>query len=547
MARKKTKEPTKQELFEQIVLLFKDVAEKRNLLEDVVIQAFLDAVKKTVTKFYGGDGDTPVDVEVTLNEEEHEIRIYYFKNIVSKVEDDALEISVEEVEKLENKEIIDNRLVFETILVEQLSEAQMKNVDNQWKMILRDLEKEKLIAKFSTKIGELVTGQIENISKRTVMVNLGDISVPLDERRHTINNEKFADKELVPFVILEVVGTPRGANIIISRTDPLFVRRLMEREITEIYDGTVLIRNIVREPGERCKVAVESTDINVDPVGACIGPSGSRIQKVTAELGPANRKEKIDIIPFNNNAGIYIMDAFLPAEPIGIEVNEEEKKARVVFHIDDKGKALGHKGGNIRMASALTGYELEVFEQDEANELGIAYKNRETLVYEQNLLEQERAHFRLLEQHIERETAREEETLEVVTEPEVTITTPSFEELLKETEEEKVPVVEEVKEEPVKVKKVKTTISLAELEAELEKEKEAASRPARKARRKHEEKVIEKEEEKVVEQVGPKMDIYTEEELAEIERMEAELAHEEHEDDFYDDIDYDEFDEYYDN
>lgn len=199
------------------------------------------------------------------------------------------------------------------------------------------------------------------------------------------------------------------------------------------------------------------------------------------------------------------------------------------------------------MASALTGYELEVFEQDEANELGIAYKNRETLVYEQNLLEQERAHFRLLEQHIERETAREEETLEVVTEPEVTITTPSFEELLKETEEEKVPVVEEVKEEPVKVKKVKTTISLAELEAELEKEKEAASRPARKARRKHEEKVIEKEEEKVVEQVGPKMDIYTEEELAEIERMEAELAHEEHEDDFYDDIDYDEFDEYYDN
>ncbi len=558
MARKKAStKHTKEERYNQIRLLVAELARSRNLPEDVVINALLEAIRKTQVKAFGGEGDAAsVDIVTEIDDEAKEIRIYYFKEVVDVVNDDALEISKEEFEKLEDPLIVDGKYVFRTLTVNDLTELQMKSVQNQFISQLRDLEKEKLVSKFSSKIGELVMGKIEIVSPRTTMVNLGDISVLLDERRHTINHEKFLDQSLVPFVILDVVSTPRGANIIISRTDPLFVRRLMEREVPEIYDGTVVIHNIVREPGERCKVSVESTEPNVDPVGACIGPNGARIQKVSSELGPNSYKEKIDIIPYSENIGVYIMDAFLPAEPFGIVLDEENKKALVIVENGDKGRALGQKGANIRMASALIGYELDVMELEEAMQEEIVYKTRDTLIYEQNLLEQERANIRRLEQM--QEEAEEEivETPVVTTVPQMSMAEALKEheqELVREKEEkaaeEKVEVKEEKEaEDDKKVKSVKITISLAELEKELDKEKETKQKQTRKPKKKTEDKVEEKVSKSDIEETrstGPKMDIYTEEELREIEEMERRES-EENDYDYYDDIDYDEFDEYYD-
>jgi N utilization substance protein A len=557
MARKKASGPTKEEQFNAVLNYFKQVAATRNLEEDVVVKALLEAIKRVMMRTFGGEGDRTqgdVDVEVVLDDVNYEIRIYYFKNVVDVVNDDALEISKEDFAKLENPLMRNDKFVYRTLTTNDLNEMQMKNVQNQFISQLRDLEKEQLIKKFSTKIGELVMGKIEIISNRTTMVNLGDVNVLLDENNHTINHEKFPDGAFVPFLLKDVVSTPRGANIVISRTDPLFVKRLMEREIPEIYDGTVVIRDIARIPGNRCKVAVESVEPNVDPVGACIGPGGSRIQKVSAELGPTNYKEKIDIIPYSDNIGLFIMDAFLPAEPLGINIDEENKKATVVVEIGDKGKAIGKGEGNIRTAKQLTGYDnIEVLELNEATLMGLDFKTRETLVYEQNLIEQERATVRRFEQLYEQdedELPSEEFSADITVTDEEVEHAPETETTVNSTVNAAKPAPTEVKaEEPEpKVKAIKTTISLAELEAELEKDKKEEQKQVKKTKKRYDDKGDEKVSKSDLKDehkpTGPKMDIYTEEELAEIKAMEEEEK--ENEEAYYDDIDYEDFDEYYD-
>lgn len=533
----------KQERLDAIKGLFTEVAEKHNLVEDIVRDKFLLAVRNVYARSQSKIGSEDLNVDVIINEDLYDIEARYFKKVVATeddINDAALEITLADAKLLNEEVNVGDDVIYETLVLGSFPTKLANNVTSNFRQSLVELEKEQLYNLFKDKIGELIKGTIEKTERATYVNLLGATNVFFDERgRHAIPGEVFRNGEEINFYVKDVVAGKRGANIIISRSEPDFVRRLMEREIHEIYDGTIVIHDVVRERGERVKVSVESLDDNVDPVGACIGPNASRIQKITAELGPDGRKEKIDIIPYDKNIELFIIEAFRPAVPLGLTADHTEKTATVIFEDEEKGKAFGHKGANIRLAAKLTGYELTILEQHEAVEQGIEFRTKDHIAYEARLHEQEKTRERIRQEILSSAKVSEEisdEALleayygseeEVKTEHDVTL------EVAEEVEAEIATITEE-KEEPVKVA-VKTTISLAELEAELEEEKPGAKQQ-RAPRRKREEV----KEEVVIQ--GPQMQIYTEEELAELEASIAE------EDEYYDeeDIDYDDFDEYYD-
>lgn len=544
MARQK--KLTKQEQFDNMLAQFREVADKRNLREETVLETFEVSYQKAIAKRHGGEG---VNVKVSLNRIACEFDVYIYKTVVENEEainDDALEMSLEAAREFdENAKVGEDVVIFHDYLSNLSAEIGRHGYQNFLQRLV-ELEKEQLFEIYKDKIGEMILGTIETAkNNRTTYANIGQTSVPLDDKQ-LINGERFQDGQLVPFYVVDVVSDPKGAKIILSRTDNGFVKGLLTKEVHEIYDGTVVIHDIVREPGERCKIAVSARDENVDPVGACIGPGGQRIQKVSAELGPSGKKEKIDIIPFSHNTGLYIIEAFRPAVPIGVAVDEKNKSARVVFEMGEKGKALGQKGANVRLAKKLTGYDLVIMELDEANQAGVVYKNKEQLVFEQNLFDQEKAWQTIRDKQLEQLDNMEAVVAEVEDEPilaeeqtaEPVLVEESAPEVTVEVKPIAVPEVKAVEQAP-QIEKVKTTISLAELEKELEEEK---ARPVQQQRRYKPRKNKEEEEVAVVTTEGPKMQIYTEEELRELEAQQ----HEEPEAAVFDDIDFEAFDEYYD-
>ena len=544
MARQK--KLTKQEQFDNMLAQFREVADKRNLREETVLETFEVSYQKAIAKRHGGEG---VNVKVSLNRIACEFDVYIYKTVVENEEainDDALEMSLEAAREFdENAKVGEDVVIFHDYLSNLSAEIGRHGYQNFLQRLV-ELEKEQLFEIYKDKIGEMILGTIETAkNNRTTYANIGQTSVPLDDKQ-LINGERFQDGQLVPFYVVDVVSDPKGAKIILSRTDNGFVKGLLTKEVHEIYDGTVVIHDIVREPGERCKIAVSARDENVDPVGACIGPGGQRIQKVSAELGPSGKKEKIDIIPFSHNTGLYIIEAFRPAVPIGVAVDEKNKSARVVFEMGEKGKALGQKGANVRLAKKLTGYDLVIMELDEANQAGVVYKNKEQLVFEQNLFDQEKAWQTIRDKQLEQLDNIEAVVAEVEDEPilaeeqtaEPVLVEESAPEVTVEVKPIAVPEVKAVEQAP-QIEKVKTTISLAELEKELEEEK---ARPVQQQRRYKPRKNKEEEEATVVTTEGPKMQIYTEEELRELEAQQ----HEEPEAAVFDDIDFEAFDEYYD-
>jgi len=552
----KSVQKQKEKRYQGMLETFKEVAEKHNLKEEVVIDIFKKAVRNVFARQHGGDD---LHVEVFINEEMLDFEARLLKVVVASdddIEDDALEISLDEAKKHDAMANIGDNVVVERSFLANFSTRVSTNVAQNFRQQLIELEKEQLFNLFKDKIGELVKGTVEKNEKTTYINLLGITNVFFDERgKEAIPGEVFRNGQELNFYIVDVVSGAKGASIIISRSHPNFVKRLMEREIHEIYDGTIVIHDIVREQGERVKVAVESLDPNVDPVGSCIGPNASRIQKITAELGPDGRKEKIDIIPWSKNPAIYIFEAFRPATPLGLNIDTEAKTAQVIFADEEKGKAFGFRGANIRLASKLTGYTLSIFDMHEAMEQNITFQTKADIEYEERIAEQERTRERLM-----RELARSEEVAQRVAEQKQLLDDevnalgddaflPKEETYKEETawdeialKEEPTPVQEqEVEPEPV-VTQVKTTISLADLEAELakEKEKEEAREKAQARREERRRKPEAKPQPEVIEPTisGPKMEIYTEEELRELEQESQEVYED-------DDIDYEDFDEYY--
>lgn len=527
----------------------------KGISRDVVLTALKESMMKAFRKSLGAD-DALVGVDIDLDKGVFEM--YQIKNVVEDVQDDLLEISVEDAneDKAKSYKVGDEYRIY--VPIDELRKAMVITIKSLLKQKFAEAEKEVLHEQFKDKINTLITGRVEQYDERGATVNIGKASVYL-ARKEMIKDEKFAVGDTIKLFVNDVATGPRGAHIVVSRASEGFLKAIMTEEIHDIYDGTIEIVAIAREAGERSKVAVTSKDINVDPAGACIGPNGTRIQKVVSQLGNGASKEKIDIITYKDNVGLYIMESLKPAQVVGVQVDEEKKSALVIVKDDSLSLAIGRKGVNARLAVKLTGYHIDIKIESEAEGLEyqtfeelsaldmkehaerVAEAQKQTLVYQGEysgaLPGLPEGYVAPQERTYEAESNDFDEALEEVAESEELKVAPKEEEKVEEVSEpvEETPAKEEA------TTSVKTTTTLEDLEKSLEDSSKSAKKSSSNRRKKKVEE--EKEEEKVVKHADtPRMSIYTEEELKEMEAEEEEAEEEVEEDD----IDYDEYDQYYD-
>ena len=547
-----------------------EIEASKGISKATILQMLEESLIKAYKKQLGGDD---ADVRVNIDVEKGTIELYQAKEVVDEVEDDFLQISVADANALDASKKYkagDEYNIYASI--DELRKATAMSVKSMLKQKFAEAEKSILYETFKDKIGTLITGKVEKVDERGISVNIVKTSVYLP-KKELIGDERFIVGETIKIYVDDVASGTKGAHIVVSRSKEGFLRCLFAEEIHDVYDGTVIIKGIAREAGERSKVAVYSKDPSVDPAGSCIGPNGGRIQKIVSQLGNGGiNKEKIDIIAYSDNTALFIMESLKPATALGIILDEENKAATVIVKDDTLSLAIGRRGVNVRLAVKLTGYNLDVKTETQAIEEGLEYTSyNEVQALEDAKKAEQRAALAVQEEIKEQEVLRglpegyvapQDRVYddEVNNEGEDEITEAL--EVEAERKEEKVeveapvitetPVVEEapapapVKEEKKaeEHKEVKTTTSIEDLEKSLADESaRKASKQNKKSYKKNNKKVEEEteEEEKPVIQTGERMSIYTEEELRQLE--EEEQAEEEYEDE---EVDYDEYDEYYD-
>ena len=544
-----------------------EIAESKGISKEAIKTALKESLKKAYEKQVC-DGYIVEGVDVRVEVTDSEIKMEYVRKVVDEVEDDILEISVEDANKGKKgkKCVVGDEYVVETS-PDDMARLTALTVKSVLRQKLAEAEKVSLYEIYKDKIGEMITGVVEKCDDRGAVVNVGRSSLFLT-RRDLIGDEMLEAGAPVRLYVSNVTGAESGKSpmVRVSRADPGFLRRLFEEEVREIYDGTVIIKSLAREAGIRSKLAVYSNDINVDPVSCCIGANGNAIQKIVAQLGNAREKEKIDIIQYSPNDALFIIDALRPAQilKIGVYTDENGKKCAVAIVPDGQlSLAIGRKGANVRVASKLTECHIDIKEESMADEVTVELKTIEAIQEEEKLrvqkekyerylsqIKSERASASKLESGVEKAKPQKIQDEEVAPVEEIKAEEPKVEEQPKVEE----PVVEEkpveVKEEKPEPKKtvVKTTTSIDALEAALDSEKakenfKATQKTSKRPRKIEEEEVA--HEEVKPEEVKPKMAIYTDEELAELAK-EEEQYYEDDYDDSDEDIDYDEFDEYYD-
>jgi len=345
---------------------FSEFKELKNIDRTTMMRVMDDVFRTMVKRKYGTDEN----FDIILNVEKGDLEIWRNREVV---EDDS-----EEVGEFDKISLSEARLIEPDFEVGEEVSEEIKLVDFGRRAVLaarqilaqrlQEFESDKLFARYQDRVGEIITGEVYQIWKREIMVLDDEGNELILPKSEQIPGDFYNKGETIRAVILKVEAQGSQPRIIISRTDPSFLTRLMELEVPEIFDGLITIRNIVREPGERAKVAVESYDDRVDPVGACVGMKGSRIHSIVREL----RNESIDIINYTNNIQLYIQRSLSPAKITYMEVLADQKKAKVFLKPDQVALAIGKSGHNIRLAGKLTGFEIDVFrdeveEQDDVN------------------------------------------------------------------------------------------------------------------------------------------------------------------------------------
>lgn len=517
-----------------------------------VVNLLCDAIQTVVRKKHIEGLDDP-KVEVTMDPVSGIIQIYNVKDIVEDVEDDELQISLEDALKIDPEAKIGGEIKFE-VNFNSLPVSEVKKIGNIFMQRLKETQKNIVSEMYKDKIGEIINGSVES-------KNLNNLTVDIGKTKVTMNKHDLISDEITKFnvgdsikVYLDKVGSGEQ-GIHITRTAPGFIKRLFEEEIRDVYDGTVVIKDIAREAGQRSKVSVYSQDFNVDPVGACIGQGGTKIQRICKQIN----NEKIDIIQYHDLKELFIAESLQPAKVVGVYYNEHENKYLAIVKNGDSGIAIGSHAVNVRLASKLTNSKIDIKEEKECG-ADLDYKTVEELTKLEEAMNSEKKKKALLEQlKIDEERRKkvleeaetkerealdefideeEDDTFEEVNEIKAEDNVKEANEVTEEVKAEEVtPAVEEkVEFNPVIMQKV----SLEELEKQIEEEKKQKGNQTTKSRRKqeeHEEVKPSKEEEKFT----PRKDIYTEEELAEMDEYE-----EDDDDSFYDDVDYDDYDQYYD-
>ena len=344
------------ELLEALTILEKE----KNISKDTLLEAIENSLL-TACKNHFEKSD---NIKVNINPETCEFHILAAKTIVEKVEDECTEIS------LANARMMDSRYQLgEVVNVEikskEFGRIATQNAKNVILQKIREEERKVLFSQYYSMEKDLVTGVVQRYVGKNVSINLGKVDAMLTENEQ-VKGEVFQPTERIKVYILEVKSTPKGPKILVSRTHKELVKRLFESEVSEVKDGIVEIKSIAREAGSRTKIAVWSNDPDVDPVGACVGMNGARVNAIVNEL----RGEKIDIINWNENPAMLIENALSPAKVISVIADGEEKTAKVVVPDYQLSLAIGKEGQNARLAARLTGFKIDIKSETQARESG---------------------------------------------------------------------------------------------------------------------------------------------------------------------------------
>ena len=335
-----------------LVESFSEFKEFKNIDRATMMRVLEDVFRNILKKKYGQDAN----FDIIINTETGDIEMYHLRLIVEEgeVEDENLHITVTEAQQLEPDYAVGEDCI-QQVFLDDFGRRSVLNARQALMSRIIELEKDELFRKYKDKRGEIITGEVYNVWKREIMIlddEGNELSLPKEQM---IPRDMYKKGDTIRAVIHEVDMDKGSPKIILSRTSPEFLERLFELEVPEILDGLITIKKVVREPGERAKVAVESYDDRIDPVGACVGVKGARIHGIVREL----RNENIDVINFTTNTALYIQRSLQPANISRMDINGET--ANVFLESDQVSLAIGRGGHNIKLASKLTGYQIEVY------------------------------------------------------------------------------------------------------------------------------------------------------------------------------------------
>lgn len=344
--------------FSELGRVIEQLGKDRGIKKDVVVGAIEQAFLVTARKKFGIQGE----YEARYNEEDGEVEIFQYKNVVDKVRDSIVEIDFESAKKLDEDCEVGDQLGL------KIENPGFSRVDIQTaKQIIfqkvRDAERDILFAEFKHREGDLVTGIARRFEKGNVVIDLGKSDAVLP-KREIIFGEAFKPGDRIQAYLSDVVMTNRGPEIRLTRTSPMFLVKLFEIEVPEIADGTIEVKAAAREPGYRAKIAVTTKDRDIDPVGACVGMKGSRVQNIVNEL----QGEKIDIVRWNEDTETFARAALAPADIQSITLNHDEHTLDVIVEDDQLSLAIGKRGQNVRLAAMLTGWKINIISKAKLQE-----------------------------------------------------------------------------------------------------------------------------------------------------------------------------------
>ena len=344
------------ELLEALNLLEKEKDISKDTLLEAIEQSLIQACKN-----HFGKAD---NVKVYINPQTCEFHVQTEKTVVEKVEDDVTEISLTNAKMINSKYELGDIVNIE-IKSKEFGRIATQNAKNVILQKIREEERKVLYNQYYAKEKDVVTGIVQRYIGKNVSVNLGKVDAVLNENE-MVKGEVFRPTERIKVYVLEVKDTSKGPKILVSRTHPELVKRLFESEVAEVRDGTVEIKSIAREAGSRTKIAVWSANPDVDPVGACVGINGARVNAIVNEL----RGEKIDIINWNPNSAELIENALSPAKVISVIADDDDKTAKVIVPDYQLSLAIGKEGQNARLAARLTGFKIDIKSETQARESG---------------------------------------------------------------------------------------------------------------------------------------------------------------------------------
>jgi len=339
---------------EEFVGALRELVREKGISEDLLFTTIQDAMVAAYKKNYSNVNTNAQNVKVNIDRESGEIRVYAQKTIVDEVYDDVTEISLEESKEISPKSEVDDIISIE-VTPKNFGRVAAQLAKQVVTQRIKEAERNIIYDEYKEKEFDIITGTILRKDKGIVFVNLGKLEGIIGPNEQ-IPNEEYKFNEKLKLYIVEVKSGNKGPQIHVSRTHPGLVKRLFELEVPEIFEGVVEIKNISREAGSRSKIAVYSNNEEVDPMGACVGPKGVRVQSIVNEL----KNEKVDIIKWSKDAGEFIANSLSPAKVLSVVVNENSKSCKVVVDDNQLSLAIGKEGQNVRLAAKLTNWKIDI-------------------------------------------------------------------------------------------------------------------------------------------------------------------------------------------